>query len=101
MSEEKKDKKSKVATALSASLDVIAPEIDEGTVLRFDITIDADSETERTYTYTALYVDGKWFVSGEGRILNTKYTTTIEFFTALSKWKAKKIEVATKFDRLR
>jgi hypothetical protein len=99
---EKKQKKSKIAEALGASLDIIAPEVEDGTILRFDVVIDnEDTKGPHAYTYAALYAASKWWVTGEGRLLNQAYDSTLAFLTAVAKWKVTGIEVATTFDPIR
>jgi hypothetical protein len=100
---EKKQKKSKIAEALGASLDIIAPEVEDGTILRFDVVIDNVDEKggENTYTYAALYVGDKWWVTGQGRLLNQAYDSTLAFLTAVAKWKVRDIQIATKFESIR
>lgn len=98
----KTDKHAETIGALTATINVVAPPMEEGTVLRFDVPVTPRHEGDSDHlTYVALYVADQWFLSGEGTVMGTKYRGTFELLQAMTRSKAYNIELATKFRRVR
>lgn len=87
--------------ALKQSIDVIAPEIDEGTMLRIDLTINVDDGSSKNYTYAAIYVGNKWHITGPDRLLNTQYDTTIALLTQIGRYPGAKVSIVTETEVVR
>jgi hypothetical protein len=103
-SKDAKPKKNGIATALKASVDLIAPVIDEGTVLRIGVVVsdsDYSPPQEKVYTYAALFVNKRWYLTGYTRILNAEYATTVELLSACAKYPGTTIDLATEFESIR
>lgn len=86
--------------ALVEAVDNIAPVIEEGTILRINVTIDVDG-ADKEYTYCALFVGSKWYLSGFERLLGREYASTSDLLLALSRQKKFTIELATAYDTVR
>lgn len=80
--EEKKQKKASttavveslaVVDSLNAAMVVAGAYIPAGTVVKFDYVYDPKSEEAQVYTYVALWVDNKWFLSGVGSMSRETY----------------------------
>lgn len=82
---------------LAASLEAFDPGVDERTIMRFDITF--DEEGDKKYTYAAIYVNRKWYVTG-GSVLSKEYEHA-DFMKVLAKWQATNVELALTFDTIR
>lgn len=94
--------KSPLSRALKKSVDIIAPVIDEGTVLRINVFIDnGHGEGLSKYTYIALFVNNRWYMTGIGSLLEREYTTISHLLAAVSKYPGSTIELATEFDSIR
>ena len=96
--------KSSLAKALKKSVDIIAPVIDEGTLLRIGVPLQNDDYTPpktTTYTYAGLYVNNKWYLTGYNRLLNAEYATTADLLTALARYPGSTVDLATEFDTIR
>jgi hypothetical protein len=99
-----KKKKNGVAAALKQSVDIIAPVIDEGTVLRISVVVkdnDYSPPQEKTYTYAAVFVNNRWYLTGYTRLLNAEYATTIDLISACAKYPGTTIDLATEFESIR
>lgn len=93
--------KSPLSKALKKSADVIAPVVDEGTVLRIDIPVKPRGEGDTDHlTYAALYVNNRWYLSGEGSMLGRNYEHTAQLLQAVTRHNGT-IELATEFDSIR
>jgi hypothetical protein len=93
----KPPKASGIATALKDSLDAFAPVIDEGTVLRFDVNFKPEEPASHDYTYVALFVANKWWVSGQADAFGRNGLTNMQFMSKLGEYGAHNIELATEF----
>lgn len=94
------DDKSPLTKALRESADIIAPVIDEGTVLRIGVPVD-NSDGSTTYRYTALYTRDRWYLTGKGTLLEREYASTIALLTALARYRDATIEIAIGFESIR
>lgn len=96
--------KNPLSKALRESVDIIAPVIDEGTVLRIDVKVkdnDYSPPQEKVYTYAAVFVNNKWYLTGYTRLLAAEYSTTVELLSAVAKHPGTTIELATEFESIR
>jgi hypothetical protein len=103
-SKDAKPRKNGIATALRQSVDIVAPVIDEGTVLRIDVRMtdnDYSPAQVKTYTYAAVFVNNKWYLTGYTRLLAAEYATTIELISACAKYPGTTIDLATEFESIR
>lgn len=92
-----------VKEVLVNAADTIIPDVEERTTLLIDLNVDTgngDGST-RTYTYAALYVAGRWYVTGKDRLLSTEYKSTVDLMTALARFDGVKIELASEFETVR
>lgn len=85
---------------LRGLVDTLVPEIEERTTLLIDVTAPTDTEG-RVYTYAAIYVAGTWYVTGEDRLLATKYASTTDLMSGIARLKNVKIEVVTETEVIR
>jgi len=73
--------------ALKETVDSIAPVIDDRTMLRIDVQTANNTDWEgKVYTYAGVYVGGKWYMTGYGRLLQAEYATTVALITALASY---------------
>lgn len=101
---DERPKVSGLAGSLKATVDMVAPVIDEGTVLRIAVLVrdnDYSPPQEKTYTYAAVFVNNKWYLTGYTRLLASEYATTIELISACAKFPGTTIDLATEFESIR
>jgi hypothetical protein len=93
-------KKSRVQP-IADSLAVFAPDIEEGSLLRFDVNLDQDNPSAHDYTYAALWIARKWWVTGRNTIFTNSGMDHGAFMAALAKFGAHNIVLATKFEKVK
>lgn len=85
---------------LTEVVDTMVPVIEERTTLIIDVTA-SDDEEAKVYTYAALYVGGDWYVTGQDRLLSSKYSSTNDLMFALGRLSNVKIELVTTTETVR
>jgi hypothetical protein len=102
MTDEKKVKKpSASSAAVKDSLAAFAPEIEEGTVMRFEVNFEPNEPGSHDYTYVALFVTNRWWVTGRSTVFGSGGLTNTNFMSRLGEYGAHNIELAIEFDTVR
>ena len=81
-------------------LDTTAPVIDDGTVMRIIVPLDRADE-KKEYTFAAVYVAGKWHLTGRDSLLASTYDTTIALMTAISRYPGTRVALAAAWESVR
>lgn len=79
--------------------------IEEGTVVKFDRDMTVSGQAvlrnvpnfPETITYAAIFVGGRWYLTGKGRLGNEALTTR-DFFDRLAEPDVSNVQVATGFE---
>lgn len=92
--------------ALTEAVNIIAPEIEEGTILKISVPVfqdedNGDQKNYKTYVHAALYAGRKWWVTGGGGLIPREHKTTHSLIASLAMWPGTTIELATAFDTVR
>jgi hypothetical protein len=87
--------------ALRDSLDAFVPVIEEGTVIRFEVNFEPDEPGSKNYTYVALFVANKWWITGKADVFGRSGMTNAQFMSKLGEHNAHTIELAIEFDSVR
>lgn len=71
--------------------------VDEGTMIRFG----SKAPCGPTYTYGAVFVVGRWWLTGEARYFGAQSFTNDEFLDILARPSIVSVEVATEFETVK
>lgn len=101
MADESK-KSNPVVDALNHSLDAFDPGVEDGTVLRFQVPVKPREEGDPdALTYAVLWVNGRWYSTGDGRGPIPSQADHDALMKYLVKMKAFNIELAVAWATVR